>query len=242
MVDKNVAIQTNLLLKHFQNAHYRLQFTPILKPEYSVTVEHVPPAFCLLSTIMNKYFPACGCVHMETQLHFFSLFSMCELLSMIHEGCLHMMECELSCQIFRCKVVQKVIIWFYKHESIPHNKIMAQASTRWFCWWSCVDSQTPAASDKAWVVPSLPNIRLKLLLPSPLVSFPPLSSSDLNPLLFFHYISFLHLIPPFLSSCLFYCFFSHFFSPHCSISLPHVVPPNFTLHPPMPLPPSLLFA
>ncbi len=91
---------------------------------------------------------------------------------------------------------------------------MAQNGSSWRK--SCVDSPDPAAHDKALVVPSLPNLRLKLLLPSPclfvsLILF----SSALNPLSFFHYIFFSTFDPTYISSCLLWV---------SSTSSPHVIP------------------
>lgn len=104
-----------------------------------------------------------------------------------------------------------------------------QLAQSYFCWWPCVDSLTPAAYDEAWVVPSLPNLRLNfsyhlLLLFLSLLVFPPLL------LTLFHFFS---IRPHF-------CFFLPFLSvvstsfSHTvpSPSLPHVVLPNF----PSPLP------
>lgn len=114
-----------------------------------------------------------------------------------------------------------------------------QLAQSYFCWWPCVDSLTPAAYDKAWVVPSLPNLRFKLLLPpSPLVSFPPcLSSSALNPLSFFLHSTPFLFHPAFFISCF------HFLFPHRSISLTSTrCTSKLPLHPRLHPPPSLLFA
>lgn len=119
------------------------------------------------------------------------------------------------------------------------NEWCAPAGTKVSCWLSCVDSLNPAAYayNKTWVVPSLPNLRLKLLLPpSPLVL-----SLLLCPLLTpFHHI----FLYSFHSSLFFFLPFIsrfHFLSPHIQSSsstrcAPKLPPPTHPCLDPLPSP------
>lgn len=112
--------------------------------------------------------------------------------------------------------------WF--NNFINCSTCPGQADTGWICWLST----WPKSYARVWVDPLLPNLHLKLLLPLPLVSFPPFLSY--------------HLFSPFdytcSSSCFFISLFFHTSSYHTGSppSLPHFLFLNFTFIRPYPDP------
>lgn len=90
----------------------------------------------------------------------------------------------------------------------------------------------PAAYDNALLVPSLPNIRLKLLLPSPLVSFPPPLCSKPSDIISLH-VFFPHFffLPFLFCSKVYSTSFPSHFQTLCPQTLPsiHTSPPTSPL-------------